>query len=58
MNNKYRKLQYIRYKNKMKKKGYCLPKWKLESRCPPYKWKNLNPGLLEEKWMVDFKEGK
>lgn len=55
MNSRQRRLEYIRYKNQAKKKGFCLPKWKLESREWPYKWVNMHPGLLEEKWIIDLR---
>ena len=54
MNRKKRKLLYIRYKNRMAKKGYKLPKWTLVGRGLPYKWINNSPGLLEDSWVIDF----
>lgn len=54
MNNKQRKLIYIKYKNKMKHK-YKSPKWTLLNRRLPFKWVNNDPGLFEEKWIIDFR---
>jgi hypothetical protein len=55
MNNKQRKLFYIRYKNKMKLKGYKAPKWTLVNRKLPFKWLNNNPALLELNWIIDLR---
>jgi hypothetical protein len=55
VNRRKRKLVYIRYKNRMAKKGYRLPKWSLMGRQLPYKWINNNPTLLEEAWIVDVR---
>jgi len=55
MKNKERKLQFIRYKNEMKRKGFSLPKWRLKNRRLPLKWVNLSPTLLEDSWMIDLR---
>ena len=54
MNQKNRKLKYIRYKNKMKNK-YPFPKWILTNRKSPFKWLNTNATLLEESWVIDIR---
>lgn len=53
MNSRKTRLKYIRYKNKMSKK-YPSPKWVLENRKPPFKWKNTNPTIFEESWIIDI----
>lgn len=53
MNNKTRKLEFIRYKNQ-NKKTYPAPKWRLKNRKYPYIWINTCPGLLEESWVCDM----
>jgi len=58
MNNKQRKLAFIRYKN-ISKKYFPYPKWKLK-RCHSWlcKWENTQPSFLEEKWiLVSYERG-
>jgi hypothetical protein len=41
----------------MRKEGYVSPKWTLINKKYPYKWRNNNPSLLEEKWLIDLRGG-
>ena len=54
MNNKNRKLKFIRYKNFRRSQGIGLPKWKLKNHKYPYVWENIFTDLLEDRWMVDL----
>ncbi len=52
MNNKTRKLHFIRYKNK-NKHLYPSPKWKLKNgTC---RWINTKPELYEDAWLIDLR---
>lgn len=53
VNSKTRKLYYIRYKNRMKKK-MTPGKWKIANRRCPYIWINLKPELYEDAWVIDM----
>lgn len=55
MNNKTKKLKYIRYKNNMRRRGFTQPKWILKTRQGYYKWLNTCPNLLEEAWIIDMR---
>jgi hypothetical protein len=55
MNNKTRKLLFIRSKNDMKKNGHFFPKWKVTSKKYPFKYVNTSPSLLEDSYIIDFK---
>jgi len=55
MNSRTRKLNYIRYKNNMRRRGFTSPKWILKSRRRYYKWVNTLPELFEEAWMIDMR---
>lgn len=52
MNRKTRKRLFIRSTNFMKKK--LSDKWILENHKWPTKWKNTNPSILEDSWIIDM----
>jgi hypothetical protein len=54
MNRKANKLKFIRSKNRMKASGYIEPKWVLINKKHPTQWKNTNPGLFDEAWIIDI----
>lgn len=55
MKSKTHKLLYIRSKNRLRKRGYDLSKWKVIRRRHPFQWINTNPNkdILEDYWIVD-----
>ncbi len=56
MNNKTRKLLFIRSKNRMIREGFKHPKWILKNHKWPTLWINVKQDLLEESWRCDMRK--